>query len=334
MPEINPELLKFLEDGGIPHELGVSLANYSWFKSGGTLGIIINPNSIDQLQSVIRELNRMRTPFKVIGETSNLLFLDDSDYSCMVTTKALKSLSLSDDNLITAETGVALPDLSRFALIKGVFGFAGLEGIPGTIGGAVFMNAAAYNYSIANVLHSADLIMPDGSMQTLSGDGMKFRYRDSILKRNEHPGIVATARFHARPGDRDAIYGEMETFHAQRHKGLEYMYPNLGSIFVGHFYRSLADKDLVLKIASAAFYFFNYRCRIPGRETPINRKWLNDLAVKRLKIKFDVQPFSDKSMNILTNRGQGTSCHIDYIHQLQFIIGKDIPIENEIVKPF
>lgn len=334
MSENKFEFLGFLRENDISHESNVCLTEYSWFKTGGRAGVIIHPDSIGQLQSVVRELNQMGQPFKVVGETSNLMFLDDSDYSCLVTTKALKSITFTEDHHIEAETGYLLPDLSRYALINGIYGFAGLEGIPGTIGGAVFMNAAAFNYSIADVFHSADFIMPDGSMQTLTGEEMGFRYRDSVLKRNEHPGIVAIARFHAKPGDPESIYREMEKFHAQRHKGLEYMYPNLGSIFVGHFYRSLTDKDLILKVAAAAFYFFNYRCRIPGRETPINRKWLNDLAVKRLKIKYDIQPFSDKSMNILTNRGQGTACHLDYIRQLQSIVGKNFPIENEIVDPF
>ena len=129
---------------GVPLRTGVALAEYSWFRSGGRAGLLVRPESVEQLVATVRELHGAGVPFKVIGETTNLLFLDDRDYGCLVTTTALRGLSVDPGMCrIETETGVSLPELSRVALKHGIAGFAGLEGIPGTVGGAVFLNAGA-----------------------------------------------------------------------------------------------------------------------------------------------------------------------------------------------
>ena len=240
----------------------------------------------------------------------------------------------ADESCFIAETGALLPDLSRLALLHSMNGYAGLEGIPGTIGGAVFMNAGAYGYSIDKVLRKIEIITPDGEIRAMTAAELGLKHRDSLLRQGSLKGIVARAWFNAEPGDERRIYREMELFHAKRHKYLEYMYPNLGSLFVGSVYRELGRNDLWYRIVSALFLGLNYKFKIFRRESPINRRWINDFTVRRFGIRFRKQPFSDKTINSIINNGQHTDEHLDYIRQLQELTGNRMTIENEIVHPF
>lgn len=324
-----------LEKHAVPFYTDVDLKEFSWFKSGGSIRLLISPETVEQLHDAVRLLVQQRISYKVVGETSNLLFLDDADYGCLLCTKGVSGMSFDAHNsLIVAEAGALLPELSRLALRHSIHGFAGLEGIPGTIGGAVFMNAGAYGYSVDKVLRKIDLITPEGEMRTLEASELGLKHRDSLLRQGNLKGIVARAWFDATPGDPRNIYGEMELFHAKRHKYLEYMYPNLGSLFVGSVYRELGKKDIYYRVVSALFLGLNYKFKVFRRESPINRKWINDFTVKRFDLKFRIQPFSDKTINSLVNNGQHTDELLDYIKQLQDLTGNRMTIENEIVRPF
>lgn len=326
---------KQLSERGIPYRQDVSLRAYSYFHTGGILGLLLSPQNRDQLIECIKILGKGEITYKVIGETSNLLFLDDTDYTCCITTRHLSQIEhRQSDQRLVVETGAMLPDAARYALAEGIDGFAGLEGIPGTIGGAVFMNAGAFGFSIARVLDSVEVILPDGQLETLPVSALSLQYRNSIFKKGDHPGIIVTAIFHARPGNPETIYRKMETFHAKRHKYNEYMYPNLGSAYSGSIYRALAKRDRFYGIVSSLYLFLNYKFRIFRRESPINRKWINDFTVKRFGIRFGKQPFSDKTMNTLINNGHHTDEHLAYLQQIENLIGSSVPIENEIVKPY
>jgi len=324
-----------LAEAGVPLKQHVPLKEYSWFKSGGDAHLVATPESVASLVETIGILRRSRVAFKIVGETSNLMFLDDRDYSCLVCTKGVCGMTHEKESgQIVTEPGVMLPDLSRFALREEVGGYAGFEGIPGTIGGAVFMNAGAYNYSIDQVLMEVEVLMPDGKVETHPAEELELSHRDSAIKRGKHPGIILRSRFEAKPGDVKKMYGEMELYHAKRHKYLEYMYPNLGSVWAGSVFRELGKRDKVYAILSGAYFLLNYRYKLFRRESPINRKWLNDLTVKRFNLKFRKQPFSDKTINMLINNDHHTDEILDYVRQIQDIIGDSIPLENEIVEPF
>src|SRR5690606_24914859 len=127
--------------------------------------------------------------------------------------------------LISCDMGAMLPDLSRFALHHSIKGYAGFEGIPGTIGGAVFMNAGAYGYSLDQVLESVELMDRGGSVVEIPASKLNLKYRHSLLKTGELEGIITRAHFRAELGDRQAIYRQMEVFHAKRHRYQDFIYP-------------------------------------------------------------------------------------------------------------
>jgi UDP-N-acetylmuramate dehydrogenase len=329
------DLLTWLSSKSVEFSTSVSLSNFSWFKTGGIADVIISPDSKNQLSMCIDWIRSAGFNFKVVGETSNLIFLDDIDYSVLITTTRISALYYnSDSSLIVAECGALLPALSRYALSLSAKGFEGLEGIPGTVGAAVFMNAGAYGDEIKDVIESVDVILPDGSIKTHSLGDLKLSHRNSVFRSETNDEIIISASFRVNPGDSFEIYNRMSLFHSKRHKYQEFMYPTLGSVYSGSIYRVLAKKDIWFKFVSGIYYLIFYKWKIFRRESPDNRKWLNDFTVSRFGISYENQPFSNKDMNTLVNNGHHTDEILSYINQLNSMVGSDIVIENEIVEKF
>ncbi|WP_172331813.1 FAD-binding protein [Mangrovicoccus sp. HB161399] len=332
---VGTDVAAALGAAGIALEHNVSLAGRSYLRTGGMAGLIASPKSVGELSAAVSLLAEAGQPFKVIGNTSNLLFRDEAQYSVLVSTLGLDSIVHDPEAAtITAECGVMMPELSRVALWNSATGFEGLEGIPGTIGGGIFMNAGAYGTELKDKLLSAVAVRPDGRIEEVDAAELGLTHRASALRRGEFAGIVAQCTFRAEPGDAQKIFHKMETFHAKRHKYQDFMYPNLGSIFSGSPYRALAARDRKFKLLSALFYLFRYEYKIFHRESPLNRKWLNDLVLERFDFSYEKQPFSDKTLNCLVNRGQGTDEMIRFIRQLEELIDGRAPLENEIVEGF
>jgi UDP-N-acetylmuramate dehydrogenase len=295
---IRKEALKQLQQAGIEISEKVNLSEFSYLKTGGEAELVVFPRDHEQLQNGIKILNELGILYRTVGATSNLIFLDDKQYTCLLCTNRMTDWSFDlKERLLIAESGVMLPELSRIALYQSIVGFEGFEGIPGTIGGAVFMNAGAYGNEIKKVLLKVEVVCPDGTSRTYSVDQLGLQYRNSIFRHEKNSEIISRCYFKAPAGDQKAIYKKMEFLHSKRHKYQEYMYPNLGSLFSGSVYRALGTRDPVYKMISSAYYLFCYKWKLFRRESPINRKWINDITVSRFGIRFDKQPFSDKTMN-------------------------------------
>lgn len=320
---------------GVRADRDVHLSKLTYLRTGGKCSALFTPNSVEQLSQVVKLLHTNNLSYKVIGSTSNLLFLDDAEYTCLVRTTAIDAIWLDHENeQIVAEAGAMLPELSRFALYNELDGFSCLEGIPGTLGGAVFMNAGAYGSEIKDTLTAVDAITPAGDIVRFASSELGLRHRSSDIRSGSFKNIICRCYFGAVPGDAEKISHDMELYHAKRHKYQDYLYPNLGSIFSGSPYRALGSRDVVFKVISAAYYAINYEWRLFRRESPLNRKWLNDVLLRRFALSYDRQPFSDKTINCLVNRGQGTGEMVRFIHEMAVLTQGRIPLENEIVDGF
>ncbi len=331
----NKDFILWLSKSKVRYKSSTNLSTFSYFKSGGSAEIILYPKTKQQLINCIINLRKLNIFFKIIGETTNLIFLDDVNYSCLISTTKLCYLNYDKKNgVITSDCGTKLPDLSRFALFNSITGMEGLEGIPGTVGAAVFMNAGAYGDDIKKTLVSVDVILPDGSIKNYKKNELELSNRNSVFRTKKRNEIIFRCYFMGKQGDALSIYNKMSLFHNKRHKYQEWMYPNLGSLYSGSVYRSLAEKDFVFKVISIIYYLIYYKWKPFRRESPDNRVWLNNIAVKRFGITYRKQPFSNKDMNTLVNNGHHTDEILDYISQLQKLVGDKIPIENEIVREF
>lgn len=329
------EVLQILKTENIEYSTNINLSDITYLKTGGIAKLIIYPITTDQIVSLIQGLKINGVGYKVIGATSNLMFLDDTSYSCLISTSKLTKMELNlEKKEIVGGSGVMMSDLSRFALINSIKGFEGLEGIPGTIGGAVFMNAGAYGCEIKDVLNSIEMVDTDGVLQIIKAKDLGLHYRNSYLREGKINGIVTKCFFNVDLGNQYDIESKMELFHSKRHKYQDFSYPNLGSMYSGSVYREIGKRDKVFKLISMLYFLFNYEFKIFRRESPINRKWINDIIVKRFNLKYDKQPFSNKSINCLVNRGQGTDEMLRYMDDIKRLTYNKIPIENEVIEEF
>jgi UDP-N-acetylmuramate dehydrogenase len=158
------DLPAFCDAHGLEVFENVSLSKYSYLKTGGTARYVVYPRSVDSLVSMLGHMVEIGQRFKIIGNTSNLLFKDATDYSVLICTLWLNDISVANGELV-AECGASLPELSRQALYAGFRGFEGLEGIPGTVGAGIFMNAGAYGSEIKDTLLAVDLADAGGSVR-------------------------------------------------------------------------------------------------------------------------------------------------------------------------
>lgn len=325
---------KFAE-AKISFETDVLMSERSYFKSGGCARFLVQPRSEQELMDSVSILKTLGVPYKIVGRTTNLLFLDDCNYSAVICTDDLKHISHNaDEKYIEALCGVEMGKLSRLFLHHSYTGFEGLEGIPGSVGGAIFMNASAYGTNLSHTLISVRALSEDGSIKTYSASEINLGYRTSDFHNKKRGEIILSARFECKPGLKKKIYQKMSLYHRKRHKYQEFNYPTLGSAFAGSIYRELARTSALYYIVSSLYYFFNYKLKFHRRESPDSRIWLNNFTVKFFHIKLNSVPFSPKDMNTLINDSMHTDIHLDYIKQIQELTSNNLNLENEIVNSF
>ncbi|MBO1074807.1 UDP-N-acetylmuramate dehydrogenase [Roseomonas marmotae] len=187
------------------------LAATTWFRVGGPAGWLVRPADVDDLLLLLRDRPR-DMPLTVIGAASNLLVRDGGLRGIVVKlARGFTDIVVEADGIIA---GAAALDatVAEHAAEAGLDGLAFLSGIPGSIGGAVAMNAGAYEAEVKDVLDWAEIATPGGLLR-LSAAELGFAYRRASLPEG---GVVVRARFHARPGDRDAIAAQMRAIRAAR----------------------------------------------------------------------------------------------------------------------
>ncbi len=329
------KVVEYLNNHNITFQEDYLIKYDTWFKMGGNIKVFISPQSYTKLKLIISFLNNQHIEYKVIGFTSNVLFLDEIEYSIIISTKNLTYLSISD-NIVLVDAGYSLQDFVRVAIMHQAKGYEGLEGIPGSIGGGIFMNAGAYNDCISDNLQYVECINKNNEIIILKKNECNFKHRDSIFKNNEF--IILRASFIFNKGNREIIEKNVEKFHIARHSYQEWSYPNLGSMIslTGDIYHKILKKN--------SFYLFLYWIlkiiyknpvsKFINRKSP-NNKIFNSLMkhylIAELQRNISYLP-SKKNVNILINDGTINSKEIiDFIFFLHDLINKEFKIENEII---
>jgi len=225
-----PLALKKLEEILDNNEILVDepMRNHTYFEIGGTADIIAIPNTIEKLVSVIKLMKEEGVPLFLIGNGSNLLVKDGGIRGCVLKTEAIRRISC-DGERITAECGALLKDISDAALDASLGGFEFACGIPGTLGGAVFMNAGAYDGEMSFVLESARVLTRDLEVVTLKNGDLEMGYRTSAVKSNGY--VVLEAVLKLTPGDREAIKAKIDDLTERRNERQPLEYPSAGSTF-------------------------------------------------------------------------------------------------------
>ena len=200
--------------GSVRGELAadVPLARYTWFKTGGPADVLFRPADFDDLVEFLARLPK-DVPLTMIGNASNLLVRDGGIDGVVIRLgRAFSEITRMDMDII-AGGGVADLNIARKARDEGLAGLEFLAGVPGTLGGAVAMNAGAYGREIADVFVSATIVARDGTWRESGPDAMGFAYRHSTLGDEE---IITGVRLRGEPGDRTWIAARMDEIQRER----------------------------------------------------------------------------------------------------------------------
>ncbi|MEK5425507.1 UDP-N-acetylmuramate dehydrogenase [Cytobacillus sp. FSL R7-0680] len=206
------------------------LAYHTTMKIGGPADIFIEPRTIEDLRKAMDVIVSDKMKWTVIGRGSNLLVADDGIEGVVIKFgKGFAHLELEQE-LLRVGAGYPLVALATKVSKQGYAGLEFASGIPGSVGGAVFMNAGAHQSDIATILEKAYILFPNGEMHWLTNEEMKFSYRTSILQK-ERPGIVVEAIFRLVQGEKEAIIDRMLRNKAYRKETQPWDSPCAGSIF-------------------------------------------------------------------------------------------------------
>lgn len=219
------------------------MSRHTSFKVGGPADIFVTPDNIDGLSKAIKILKTEGIPVYIMGNGSNLVVRDKGIRGVVI--KILdhfSSYSVNADT-ITAEAGILLSKISKIALKHELSGLEFAEGIPGTLGGAVAMNAGAYTGDMKSVVARTEYMDKNGEIRVLEGEQHQFGYRTSIIQKEQ--GIVLRSELKLKYGNRADIKALMDDFNQRRRDKQPLELPSAGSIFKrpeGHFTGKLIEE--------------------------------------------------------------------------------------------
>ncbi|NSL50782.1 UDP-N-acetylmuramate dehydrogenase [Calidifontibacillus erzurumensis] len=224
-------LLKKLKEANVGKVLeNEPLKNHTTMKIGGPADIFIEPVGIDGVINTIKIVNEEGALMTTIGRGSNILVPDEGIRGVVMKIgEGLDHLEV-EGTKVRVGGGYSLVSLATTISKKGLSGLEFAGGIPGSVGGAVYMNAGAHGSDISKILEKALVVFRDGSCEWLSNTDMKYSYRTSVLQK-ERPGVVVEAVFQLRAGDRETIVKEMQKNKDYRRETQPWNYPCAGSIF-------------------------------------------------------------------------------------------------------
>lgn len=206
------------------------LSAHCTFRVGGDCDVFIEVSSAEALKELITLAYEQNVRYFVLGNGSNVLFSDEGYEGVILHIgQRMNRISLLDDGSIYAEAGASLSRVCTFAMENSLTGLEFAYGIPGYVGGAVFMNAGAYGGEIKDVFVSADIITEDGEQLTLDLSDMEMSYRYSKLMING--SIVTSAVFKLQSGDKAQIKAKMDELMGKRKAKQPIEYPSAGSTF-------------------------------------------------------------------------------------------------------
>jgi len=225
------ELFDFLKEADIAYEQAVPLSKKTWIKTGGICSCWIMPANVKQLVGVCRYLQSNSIKFDIVGQTSNLFFHSTYSPEVVVSTTRINGYEIKGD-MIICDCGCSVIKLAKDCLAQGYAGFYGLVGLPGTVAAAAVNNAGCFRCSISSLLVSADVLNPDGSVETITKEDFHYTRRSSAFKRGERKGIVLSLKLKAeKAADINEEVRKSEATKAYRKNRQEGPKLNLGSVF-------------------------------------------------------------------------------------------------------
>ena len=214
------------EDGLVRDAL---MKDYTTFKIGGPADLLIQPSSEEELVQAVSFLRRGKIPVTVLGNGSNVLVKDGGIRGAVIRIGKNMAGIRTEGTELTAGAGALLSAAAAAAAGADLAGMEFASGIPGSVGGAVFMNAGAYGGEMSQIVVSCRALMPDGSMREFPADQLEFGYRRSIFAKNG--GIVTSCTMKLREGKKEEILARMKELNGRRMEKQPLNFPSAGSTF-------------------------------------------------------------------------------------------------------
>ncbi|WP_301945617.1 UDP-N-acetylmuramate dehydrogenase [Lactobacillus sp. B3795] len=204
------------------------LSKYTFTETGGPADLVAFPKNTDEVRELLSMAKRDDLPITILGNASNLIIKDGGIRGLVIILTEMNEIT-SHDDLVIAQAGARYIDTTIVAQQHGLTGMEFAAGIPGSIGGAVFMNAGAYGGETAEVIESVTVLTPENEIKTLSNSELDFGYRHSAVQ--DQDDIVLEATFKLSTGDKDEIQAEMDRLNALRESKQPLDLPSCGSVF-------------------------------------------------------------------------------------------------------
>lgn len=206
------------------------MSKHTSFKIGGNADVYIKVNNLSKLSTILKECQASDVDYMILGNGSNLLVSDDGIKGAVIRLDGdFRKITLLDDTTIFCGAGATLAYLCKFALNCGLSGLEFAWGIPGTVGGAVFMNAGAYDGEMKDVVHSVSHISPSGEIGRTEKENLNFGYRTSVYRSNNM--IITGVTLKLKKGNPDEIRAKMDDYMSRRSTKQPLEYPSAGSVF-------------------------------------------------------------------------------------------------------
>ena len=221
---------KILENSNLPQEnikYNEPMKNHTSFKIGGPAECFIKAQKIEEIQEILKLVKENKIPLKVIGNGSNLLVKDEG-VKGIVLKIDIKKIEIQGNN-VTVGSGVKLGELAPKLLRKELAGFEFASGIPGTIGGAIRMNAGAHSSEMKDIVKTVTYMDRDGEMHKIKNEEAKFEYRNSRFSKEDN--IILETELELEKGNKEEIQAKMTEYANFRKEKQPIEYPSAGSTF-------------------------------------------------------------------------------------------------------
>ena len=236
-------LIALAEKLKIKYLLNEAMSLHTSFKIGGAADIMLFPENEGHLTEILTTAKEKNIPTFILGKGSNLLVSDEGIEGAVISTLSLSKITLLDETTIKAEAGATMAALCKAARDNSLTGLEFAYGIPGTVGGALYMNAGAYGGDISMVVESAQSIKSDFEIINRRADQMALGYRKSVY--DENGEIITSVTFSLKKGNKEEITSAMDTFMQKRKNSQPLEYGSAGSTFKrpkGYYAAALIDE--------------------------------------------------------------------------------------------
>lgn len=220
---------KEIEDNNIL--INEPMNKHTTFKIGGNADIFIKADTIEKIQYILKIANKYKIPLFILGNGSNILVKDEGIRGIVlkIELKNIKIEEASEQIKVKVDAGVKLTELSQILLKKSIEGFEFASGIPGTIGGAIKMNAGAYGKEMKDIVYETTYLDYSGNLITINNNEHKFEYRNSRFSNEK--AIILQTTFILKKGNQEDIKSKMQEYLEQRKAKQPLNIPNAGSTF-------------------------------------------------------------------------------------------------------